>query len=135
MKAKAFFIIIVFCAFHPVSLFAQNQRRTASPREKADRAVEQIDASLKLEKSKRSSVQGIFTDFYSDQQKLKNNLQHTASDTRQEFKRQDFQAVRRQNEALLNKRDNRLKEALTEQQYRKWKSSIEPALKSASRRE
>lgn len=131
MKTKAF--LTAFCLFVFSAIgFTQNQDNDVKA--KASNAVEKIDQSFKLEKSKRNSLSGIFADFYTGQQKLKNNIQRPASGLAQGLNRQDFQSVRKRNEALINERDNQLKKELTDEQYKKWKKDIEPVLHTPRRK-
>lgn len=128
MKTKTVIVILfsIFLGYAPLS--AQNNASNEDIKAKVNQAVDALDESLKLEKSKKQNIEEIFSDFYLDQQKLKNNIQRPASGLAQGLSSQDFQSVRKRNEALISERDNRLKKELTEEQYKKWKGEIEPAL-------
>ncbi|GAB3424056.1 hypothetical protein GCM10027516_23970 [Niabella aquatica] len=95
---------------------------------KVTQAVEKLDEAFKLDKEKRNTVEDIFSEFYQEQQKIKNNIQRPASGLAQGLAGQDFQSMRKRNEALIDERDKRLKKELTEEQYKKWKGDIEPSL-------
>lgn len=111
-----------------VPLNAQNNASGDDVKAKVSLAVNAVDEVFKLEKTKKHTLEEIFSDFYQEQQKLKNNIQRPASGLAQGLSSQDFQSVRKRNETLIADRDARLKKELTEEQYKKWKGDIEPSL-------
>ncbi|ANH82917.1 hypothetical protein A8C56_19730 [Niabella ginsenosidivorans] len=96
--------------------------------EKVSNALAKFDAVIKPDKAKRSSIETIFTDFYTAHEKLRSNIQGAASDNRQPLQ-QDYQSIRKQNESLFADRDNRLKKVLSTEEFKKWKDEIEPSLR------
>jgi hypothetical protein len=128
MKTKTALIILLSVILGYTPLAAQNNASNEDIKTKVSLAVDALDESFKLEKAKKNAIEEIFSDFYNDQQKLKNNIQRPASGLAQGLSSQDFQSVRKRNEALIAERDNRLKKELTEDQYKKWKGDIEPSL-------
>lgn len=133
MKTRALTssFILLFILFFSATTFAQKSSGADKEvKNKVNEAVEKLDDQFKLEKSKRDAIEDIFTEFYSEQQKLKNHIQGPASGLSQGLTSQSFQSVRKQNEALVTERDSKLKKELTEEQYKKWKSEIEPSLRS-----
>lgn len=128
MKTKTVLIILLSVVLGYSPLIAQNNTSNEDIKAKVSTAVDALDESFKLEKAKKNAIEEIFNDFYHEQQKLKNNIQRPASGLAQGLASQDFQSVRKRNEALIAERDNRLKKELTEDQYKKWKGDIEPSL-------
>ena len=134
MKTKD--IILALCIFIGISSPAISQKAADNKEVKAkiEHAVEKMDAALKLEKSRRTIIEEIFTAFYTEQQKLKDNLQRPASGMAQGLTGQSFQSTRKRNEALHLEREKRLKKELSEAEYKKWKTEIEPSLHSNKKR-
>jgi len=128
MKTKTAFVVLLSILLGYAPLSAQNNASNEDIKAKVSVAVEALDEAFKLEKSKKQNIEEIFSEIYQDQQKLKNNIQRPASGLAQGLSSQDFQSVRKRNEALISERDNRLKKELTEDQYKKWKGDIEPSL-------
>lgn len=130
MKTKAIFIALcIFILGHSPAI-SQNSTDNEEIKTKVVHSVEKLDAAFKFEKAKRASIEDIFNDFYTGQQKLKSNLQRPASGLAQGLAGQDFQSTRKKNEALHAERDSRLKKELSETEYKKWKAEIEPSLQS-----
>lgn len=96
--------------------------------ERVSNALAKFDASIKPDKSKRSSIEAIFTDFYTAHEKLRSNIQGASSNTRQPLQ-QDYQSIRKENEGLFTERDNRLKKVLSAEEFKRWKEEIEPSLR------
>lgn len=131
MKTKAFLFAVCLCIIAGSgSVLAQGHSDKDEIKAKVALAVEKLDEAFKLDKEKHSVIEDIFTAFYLEQQKIKNNIQRPApaSGLAQGLAGQDFQSVRKRNEALIEERDKRLKKELTEDQYKKWKGDIEPSL-------
>lgn len=126
MKTRAYFlaILLFFCT---AVVQAQSSKRSID--DKVENVMKKFDA-LKLEKSTYNTVTDIFTDFYTSQDKIRDNIQKPASSLAQGLARQDYQSVRKQNEKIIEDRDQRLKKALTADQYKKWIDDIEPSLHS-----
>ena len=128
MKTKAFFLVICFFLLGLGSISAQKSSQNDEVKAKVSQAIEKLNDAFKLEKEKLSAVENILSDFYTAQQKLKNNIQRPATGLAQGLSSQDFQSIRKKNETLIADRDKRLKEQLSEDQFKKWKGSIEPSL-------
>lgn len=131
MKTKAFFFAVcLFLISGAGTVLAQASSDKDEVKAKVALAVEKLDEAFKLDKEKHSLIEDIFSTFYQGQQKIKNNIQRPApsSGLAQGLAGQDFQSVRKRNEALIDERDKQLKKELTEDQYKKWKGEIEPSL-------
>lgn len=104
------------------SIMAQGQgfqRRTVEERTK--RVVDTLTTVFKLEKTVQDQASAIFTDYYKAQDKLREGLA--------DGERPD----RAQMDKLIADRDEKLKRVLTEDQFKKYKDELEPALRSRRR--
>jgi len=129
MKTQTiFFAICLLIISGSGKAVAQGNADKDEVQAKVTMAVDKLDEAFKLDKEKRSAIEDIFSTFYQGQQKIKNNIQRPASGLAQGLAGQDFQSVRKRNEALIDERDKSLKKELTEEQYKKWKGDIEPSL-------
>ena len=95
------------------------QRRTVEERVK--RVVDTLTTVFKLDKSVQDQTNVLFTDYYKASDKLREGLA--------EGERPD----RTQMEKLSSDRDERLKKVLSEEQFKKFKDEIEPALRPRRR--
>ena len=119
MKLKiAFVCLFVFVA--SVIVHAQGfQRRTVEERTK--RVVDTLTTVFKFDKTGQDQTTVVFTDYYTAIDKLREDLP--------EGERPD----RTQVEKLSAERDEKLKKVLTEDQFKKFKDEIEPALRPRRR--
>ncbi|MCH5689961.1 hypothetical protein LWM68_40490 [Niabella sp. W65] len=85
MKTKTALIILLSVILGYTPLAAQNNASNEDIKTKVSLAVDALDESFKLEKAKKNAIEEIFSDFYNDQQKLKNNIQRPASGLAQAF--------------------------------------------------
>ncbi|MCR6720172.1 MAG: hypothetical protein NVV59_07665 [Chitinophagaceae bacterium] len=120
MKIKFSLLTILFLS---VGLWATAQgggpRRTVEERVKA--VVKAFESNFKMDKEKLSKTEVIFTKFYKDQDKVREELMSGGE-------RPNFEAMREKMQPLNEARDKELKEILTEDQFKKWKDELEPAL-------
>jgi periplasmic protein CpxP/Spy len=116
MKTKiSMFIALLFAA--TIGTQAQQmQRRTVEERVKA--AMDKISDSLKLNKDQQDKTTFIFTDYYTSQDKMR-------EDARTSGNRPDRSVM----EKMMNDRDEKLKAIFTEDQFKKFKDNIEPTLR------
>ncbi|MCF3110116.1 hypothetical protein LL912_15140 [Niabella sp. CC-SYL272] len=127
MRSRLILVLGLFLTLS-TSLYAQKE----SVGEKVSAVLTKFDAAIKPDKNKRNSIETIFTDFYTAQEKLRDNIQ--GSSTLAQGLQQDYQSVRKQNEGLFAERDNQLKKTLTADEYKKWKEEIEPTLRKAGKK-
>lgn len=127
MRSRFILVLGLFLTLS-TSLYAQKE----SVGDKVSSVLTKFDAAIKPDKTKRSSIETIFTDFYTAQEKLRDNIQ--GSSTLAQGLQQDYQSVRKQNENLFTERDNQLKKTLTADEYKKWKEEIEPALRKGGKK-
>lgn len=95
------------------------QRRTVEERVK--RVVDTLTSVFKIEKNIQDQAGTVFTDYYKASDKLREGLA--------EGERPD----RAQMDKLIAERDEKLKKVLTEDQFKKYKDEIEPALRQRRR--
>ncbi len=124
MKTKAVLLAFLFLLFSG-ALYAQSKRSVES---RVETVMSKFE-SMKLDKATTETVTEIFTDFYSAQDKLRDNIQGPATGMAQGLVRQEYQSVRKQNEKIIENREKSLKKTLTAEQYKKWTDEIEPSLR------
>jgi periplasmic protein CpxP/Spy len=81
-------------------------------------------ADFKLEKPKSDMTDSIFTNFYTNQQKMMEEMRAGGGTP-------DREAMRANRQKLVDERDMKLKAVFTEEQFRKWKDEIEPSMRPA----
>ena len=119
MKIKIFFVCL-FVFAGTVMVQAQGfQRRTVEERVK--RVTDTLTTVFKLEKTVQDQTSVVFTEYYKATDKLREGLA--------DGERPD----RTQMEKLATDRDEKLKKLLTEDQFKKFKDEIEPALRPRRR--
>ncbi len=117
MKTKISMLVALLVA--TVSLQAQQQgmqRRTVEERVKS--AMDKISDPLKLDKDEQDKTTAVFTDYYTAQDKMREEAR--ASGTRPD---------RSEMEKRINDRDEKLKAIFSDDQFKKFKSDIEPTLR------
>lgn len=124
MKTKAVLLAFVFLLFGG-ALYAQSKRSVGS---RVETVMSKFE-SMKLDKATTETVTEIFTNFYTAQDKLRDNIQGPATGMAQGLVRQEYQSVRKQNEKIIETREKSLKKALTAEQYKKWTDEIEPSFR------
>jgi len=80
-----------------------------------------MDSAFKLDADKQVKVDTVFANYYRQQNKLREELSSGGD-------RPDFQVMREKMQPLIEARDKELKTLLTEEQFKKWKEEIEPAM-------
>jgi periplasmic protein CpxP/Spy len=117
MKRKILFIGLSLFA---ITMMAQAQgqgfqRRTVEERVK--RVVDTLTAVFNFDKTIQDQNNVVFTDYYKAMDKLREGLP------------QGERPDRAQVEKLVTERDEKLKKIFTEEQFKKFKDEIEPALR------
>jgi periplasmic protein CpxP/Spy len=79
-------------------------------------------ADFKLEKSKSDMTDSIFTNFYTSQQKMMEEMRAAGGAP-------DREAMKANRQKLVDERDTKLKTVFTEEQFKKWKDEIEPSMR------
>lgn len=95
------------------------QRRTVEERVKA--IHEKMDSAFKLEPAKLTQVDSSFAHYYQQSEKVRAELMSGGE-------RPDMQVMREKMQPLMDARDKELKAILSDDQFKKWKEEIEPAM-------
>jgi hypothetical protein len=111
-------MVVMFISFTAVKAQAGMQSQTPEERTKA--TIEKL-APLQLSEDQTKKATAVFTDTYTNQQKVMEEMRASGS-----FDREAFQAKRKE---LNTARDARLKEIFTADQFKKWQEEIEPSLR------
>jgi hypothetical protein len=119
MKIKFLFVCVLVMAGVLTSHAQGFQRRTVEERTK--RVIDTLTSLFKFDKSVQDQASVVFSDYYSATDKLRAGLP--------DGERPD----RAQMEKLSAERDEKLKKVLTEDQFKKFKDEIEPALRPRRR--
>jgi phosphoglycerate-specific signal transduction histidine kinase len=119
---KRLFFVITLLFFIGNIAMAQGggQRRTVEERVK--RVHDKIDSAFKLEPAKLAQSDSAFATYYRATDKVRESM--TA-----EGGQPDFQAMRAKMQPYADARDKDLKVIYGEENYKKWKDEIEPALR------
>lgn len=102
-----------------IAVNAQGNRRTVEERVKA--IHEKMDSAFKLGAEQQAKVDTAFANYYRQQEKMREEM-------RSGGERPDFQAMREKMQPLTDARDKELRTLLTDEQFKKWKDEIEPAM-------
>ena len=92
-----------------------------SPEESTKRVVDTLTTVMKLDQAAQTSVQTIFMDYYKAQNKMMQDMMASGG-------QMDRDKMRSDREKMVGERDEKLKKALGDDQFKKFKSDIEPAL-------
>lgn len=121
MKSKS--LLLLFALFvSAIGLYAQpggGQRRTIEERVKA--VHEKLDSAFKPGAEKLAKIDAAFTTYYTQQDKMREEM-------RAGGERPDPQVMREKMQGMADARDKELKTILSDEQFKKWKDEIEPAL-------
>ncbi len=129
MKTRAILFGLVFL-LALVNTGVQAQPRKNTENKKVAFVKERFAEVLKLNTAQLETIGEIFTTFYNDQEKIRENIQKPPSGMAQGLVGQDFQSVRKRNELIIASRDEKLKKLLTTEQFKTWLDVIEPSLKA-----
>ena len=119
MKLKFGFILTLLIAGVVVTNAQGGSRRTVEERVQAVHA--KMDSAFKLDTEKQVKADSAFANYYRQQDKIREEM-------RSGGERPDFQAMREKMQPALDARDKELKALLTDEQFKKWKEEIEPAM-------
>ncbi|MBS1742709.1 MAG: hypothetical protein JST81_06685 [Bacteroidetes bacterium] len=116
---KQIFLFVAATFMSITSLMAQEARQMPSPEERTKAAMAKI-AAFDLSSEKRTKVEAILVDFYTTQQSTMREMRAAGGDREQMMEK---------NKDLAAKRNDKLKEIFTEEEYTKWINDIEPSLR------
>ncbi len=116
---------IVLCLSLMMTFTAAVYAQPGGPRRTIEERVkiihEKMDSAFKLEPAKLTKVDSAFANYYRQQEKVREEMMSGGE-------RPDFQAMREKMQPLMDARDTELKGILSEDQFKKWKEEIEPAM-------
>lgn len=95
------------------------QRRTVEERVKA--VHEKLDSAFKPDAAKMSALDNVFTQYYTDQDKARDEMMASGNP--------DRDAMRAKMMEMATARDAKLAKVLTEAELKIWKESIEPSMR------
>jgi hypothetical protein len=121
MKKVIFLVLVAMAGVFTVQAQGGGgpQRRTVEERVKS--VMERL-AVLKLDKDQTAKTETIFTDAYKAQDKAR-------EDARAGGAQPDREAMREKMQKMNDERDEKLKKVFTEDQFKKWKDEIQPAMR------
>lgn len=119
MKLKFGFFLALMIAGVIVVNAQGGFRRTVEERVKS--IHEKMDSAFKLDSEKQVKIDSAFANYYRQQDKIREEM-------RSGGERPDFQAMREKMQPAMDARDKELKTLLTDEQFKKWKEEIEPAM-------
>ena len=119
MKLKSF-VFVALLLMATTTIFAQGQRMTVPERVKA--TMEKITSPLALNDAQVTSTTTIFTDFYTAQNKMREDAQASGN-------RPDRSVYQK----MTEDRDAKLKDIFTADQYTKYKNEVEATLRPQRR--
>ncbi len=125
MKRKLLVLVLSLFVF-AIAANAQGQGQQRRTVEERVKAVDEKFVDFKLDKDKSAQVDTIFTHYYKATDKLREEMMAAGGQP-------DFQQMREKMTPLVTDRDDKLKKVLTEDQFKKWKDEIEPALRPQRR--
>jgi hypothetical protein len=96
------------------------QRRTVEERVAIIHA--KMDSAFKLDATKAAEVDAIFTTYYKDSDKAREEMMATGE-------RPSREAMQAKTQPITEARDEKLKKTLPEAQYEIWKKQIEPGMR------
>ena len=98
------------------------QQRT--PEESTKRVVDTLNSVMKLDAGAQTQVQTIFMDYYKAQTKMMDDMRKA----RESGAQMDREKMMSDREKMTAERDEKLKKALGDDQFKKFKTDIEPAI-------
>jgi periplasmic protein CpxP/Spy len=104
--------------------FASLMAQGGGPRKTVPERVQEVMAKLaefNLDKDKTAKTEEAFTVFFTDAQKMMEEMRSGGG-------RPDREVIREKRQKLVDERDVKLKGIFTEEQYNKWKNEIEPSM-------
>lgn len=125
------FLLLAFLVLGLATANAQGggggfQQRTVEERVKT--IHEKMDSAFKPGDAKLKEIDGIFTAFYTAQDKARQELMSGGT-------RPSREEMMAKMEPITTERDGKLKKVLTEDQFKKWKDEIEPAMRPQRRQQ
>jgi len=119
MKIKlGLLVLVMFAGIVTASAQGGNGGQRRTPEERTKRVVDTLTTVFKLDNTVSGQVQTAFMDYYKEQDKLRESMMNGGDRT----------AMQPAMQKLSEDRDAKLKKALSEEQFKKFKDEIEPAV-------
>jgi len=118
MKKKQIALVALMLSL-TLGSFAQGGMQRRSVEERVKETIEKMEP-LKLTADQTTQADSIFTHFYNDQQKAFEEMRSSGN--------MDREAMRSKRQEMMDARDAKLKALLSEDQFKKFKDEIEPAM-------
>lgn len=118
---KKMILIMAIALVSVIATQAQGGGQQRSPEERAKQTMERL-ADLKLDKDQTEKATAVFKDFYEARSKMMQEMRASGGQV-------DRDQMREKGRKLTDERDEKLKKIFTEDQYKKWKDEIEPAMR------
>lgn len=119
MKRK---IIILLAITFTGIMGANAQFRQRTVEERVNMVHTKIDSAFKLDAKKMADVDSIFANYYRSQDKVRQDMMSGGGQP-------DRQAMMEKMQPLTTERDDKLKAALGDDNYKVWKEQIEPSMR------
>src|SRR5580765_4483979 len=100
------------------------QRRTVE--ERVQTIHQKMDSAFKLDKTKLADADSAFAAYYRASDKVREEMMSGGGQP-------DRQAMMAKMQPLMDERDKKLKDVLTEEQFKTWKEVIEPSMRGGGR--
>lgn len=120
MKKTILFLALLFAGGVAANAQGGFQRRTVE--ERVAVINQKLDSAFKLDKTKLDAADSIFANYYRATDKAREEAMSGGGQP-------DFQAIREKMQPLLEDRDKKLQDILTEEQYKTWKEQIELSMR------
>ncbi|MEP6583718.1 MAG: hypothetical protein ABJA90_05615 [Ginsengibacter sp.] len=122
MKTKIIMIVAFLIATATTTNAQQQGFQRKTLEERVQSAMTKISDSLNIDQSQKEKTNAVLTDFYKSQDKMR-------EDARASGNRPDRSVF----DKMTNDRDEKLKQIFTEDQFKKFKASVEPTLRPQRR--
>jgi hypothetical protein len=121
---KTIIAISLFIASGSISVMAQGgggNFQPPTPEERVKRAMFKIDSAFKLDADKTKTVDGLFLEYYKQQDKVREEVMAGGGG--------GFQVMQEKMKPYTDELDNKLKPILGDDNFKIWKDQVEPTLR------
>jgi len=121
---KAIIALSLFIATGSISVMAQGgggNFQPPTPEERVKRAMFKIDSAFKLDAEKTKTVDGLFLEYYKQQDKVREEVMAGGGG--------GFQVIQEKMKPYTDELDTKLKPILGDDNFKIWKEQIEPTLR------
>lgn len=124
MKKQLLLAVLIMVSAAVVNAQPGGPRRTVAKRVEIIHA--KLDSAFKLDATKLTQSDSVFANYYRASDKIREELSSGGQ-------RPDFQAMREKMQGPTDERDKELKVILGDDNFKKWKDEIEPAMRPQRR--